>query len=133
MKIMDCFYHQGSPAVGICKDCYKGLCKDCFADTGQGGACKGLCEEKVYALSNVIDFNMRRVELMKYDIQSIGKRKKGILLFGVLLFLLAVYQLFQRESISIVVFFFAGGFFVWSLKLHRAETRAKTFLLNETK
>jgi hypothetical protein len=43
---MNCFRHQDSSAVGLCKTCFKAVCPECAADVGNGLACKNSCEEK---------------------------------------------------------------------------------------
>ena len=57
---MNCFYHQTSPAVGICKSCGKGVCPACAVDLGKGLACKARCEENAQEMIDLIDSNIRR-------------------------------------------------------------------------
>ena len=47
---MNCFYHPGAVAVGICKSCGKGICHECAHDLGKGLACRGRCEDDAKAL-----------------------------------------------------------------------------------
>ena len=44
---MNCFEHDKTEAVGVCKICKKGICRDCAADSGIGIACKGKCTDKL--------------------------------------------------------------------------------------
>jgi hypothetical protein len=44
---MQCFNHQESAAIGMCKHCCKGLCSACATDLGYGLACHGVHEEQV--------------------------------------------------------------------------------------
>ena len=47
---MECFYHEGRPAVGSCRACFKGLCRSCAAELEGGLACTGRCEAMVRAV-----------------------------------------------------------------------------------
>jgi Flp pilus assembly protein TadB len=47
---MECFYHEGHPAVGSCRACFKGLCRRCAAELEGGLACTGRCESMVEAV-----------------------------------------------------------------------------------
>ena len=47
---MNCFYHSGSAAIGICKSCFRGVCEKCAAPGVEGVACASRCEEKVKVL-----------------------------------------------------------------------------------
>lgn len=44
---MQCFNHDESAAIGMCKHCCKGLCSACATDLGFGLACHELHEEQV--------------------------------------------------------------------------------------
>jgi hypothetical protein len=44
---VNCYYHPGVEAVGVCKNCFKGICSESAADVGDGLACKGACEKQV--------------------------------------------------------------------------------------
>jgi hypothetical protein len=67
---MNCFYHPGVAAVGICKSCSKGICPECNVDLGDGLACKGRCEEKAKALIQFIDESVKRSALNRQIIDS---------------------------------------------------------------
>jgi hypothetical protein len=56
---MDCFTHEGRPAVGTCRACGKGVCRSCVADLGRGIACAGRCEEPARALIAALDQSVR--------------------------------------------------------------------------
>jgi hypothetical protein len=47
---MECFHHEGAPAVGSCRACLKGLCRRCAVELDGGLACPGGCEPMVRAL-----------------------------------------------------------------------------------
>jgi len=56
---MECFAHDGRPAVGSCRSCFKGVCRACAVDLGRGLACPGRCEEAARALIASLDQSMR--------------------------------------------------------------------------
>jgi hypothetical protein len=56
---MECFAHEGRPAVGTCRACGKGVCRSCAADLGRGLACSGRCEEPARALIASIEQSIR--------------------------------------------------------------------------
>jgi hypothetical protein len=47
---MECFYHEGAPAVGSCRACLKGLCRSCAVELKGGLACPDRCEPMVRAV-----------------------------------------------------------------------------------
>jgi len=47
---MECFYHEGSAAVGSCRFCMRGVCRTCAAELEGGLACRGRCEEMAAAV-----------------------------------------------------------------------------------
>ncbi len=57
---MKCFVHRTQDSVGICKNCQRGLCTECAADCGNGLACKGKCEERVYKINRFLDTTVHR-------------------------------------------------------------------------
>jgi len=56
---MKCFYHPDADAVGLCKHCSRGVCHECAAERAGGLACKGIHDDKVDQLSNLVERNMR--------------------------------------------------------------------------
>jgi hypothetical protein len=60
---MECFAHEGRPAVGTCRACGKGVCRACAADLGRGIACAGRCEEPARALIAALDQSVRMQSL----------------------------------------------------------------------
>ena len=47
---MECFYHEGTPAVGSCRACFKGLCRRCAVQLEGALACPDRCEPLARAL-----------------------------------------------------------------------------------
>lgn len=62
---MKCFSHDGSDAVGTCKNCNKALCKECAVDTGVGLACRGKCEQELKEVQEIIEFSKSRTRQFK--------------------------------------------------------------------
>jgi len=56
---MECFYHEGRPAVGSCRSCLKGICRGCLVDLGKGLACVGRCEQAVRDLLATLELSVR--------------------------------------------------------------------------
>ena len=56
---MECFAHEGRPAVGTCRACGKGVCRACALDLGRGLACRGRCEEAARTLIASLDQSLR--------------------------------------------------------------------------
>lgn len=67
---MNCFYHPGTAAVGICKSCSKGLCPACAVDLGKGLACKGRCESDVAAIIKLVDNSIKRAPINNQLVDS---------------------------------------------------------------
>jgi hypothetical protein len=63
---MKCFNHEGVDAVAICKNCNKALCRACATDVGNGVACKGVCEQEVIALNELIRRNRTAAQRTGY-------------------------------------------------------------------
>ena len=55
---MDCYYHDETTAVAVCRSCGKGLCRACGVDVGQGVACAG-CETDARQLIEYLQGHMK--------------------------------------------------------------------------
>jgi hypothetical protein len=55
---VNCYYHNDRPAVGLCKNCYRGLCPECAGGTAEGLACPGDCEEALLRLDEMVRRNL---------------------------------------------------------------------------
>jgi hypothetical protein len=69
---MNCFSHQTTAAVGICKSCGKGLCPRCAGDTGVGLACRDACEDRVLILGKIVTNNARVMKTANAQARSSG-------------------------------------------------------------
>lgn len=74
---MNCYQHSPTPAVGICKTCFKAVCPECAVDVGDGLACKNSCEQNVQELNEMLARSAK--------IYGIGKHKSRFPSTGVLL------------------------------------------------
>lgn len=98
---MNCYRHPSTPALGICKTCFKGVCQECGADVGNGLACRGECEEKVLELNEMWERSAK--------IYGVGKHQSRIPSSGVLLWLLLStafwfllgYEYYRYEEINV--------------------------------
>lgn len=112
---MNCFYHQDTEAVGVCKSCQKGLCSSCAVDLEQGLACLGKCEADVRVL---IDFIARNMELGNLSRNMVRSHPRNILFSAV--FLLVVGSLFVGWGLgsggpSGFLVTLGGGFMLYGL------------------
>jgi hypothetical protein len=57
VNAMNCYYHAGSDAVALCKNCNRGVCHDCAAEVTNGTACVNRCEAEVLAINEVLQRN----------------------------------------------------------------------------
>lgn len=93
---MECFYHEGHPAVGSCRSCLKGLCRQCAAELEGGLACTGRCEPMVEAVVATIQQSARYQAVSSGLLRSAQGLWLGLCLVGL----------------------FVGGFvIVWGLQL----------------
>lgn len=84
---MNCYNHQNTPAVGICKHCNKGICPTCLTDLGDGIACTASCIEQVEMINALIERNKKTQSTI------IGSRNSTGLLYiamGVLMLIVPI-------------------------------------------
>jgi len=97
---MECFYHQGAPAVGSCRACLKGLCRRCAVELPGALACPSGCEESARALVASIAQSVRYQGVSTGLLQS----ARGLWL-----------------SIAAVSLFVGLFVVVWALRLHEYQ------------
>ncbi len=51
---MNCFKHNQTSSVGVCRYCFKGVCSECAIDFEDGVACSEYCLEKAKATVQVV-------------------------------------------------------------------------------
>jgi hypothetical protein len=62
---MNCYYHPGTTAVGLCKHCQRGLCADCAALVDDSLACKDRHEEQVRLINQMFEQNIANSKRVK--------------------------------------------------------------------
>lgn len=98
---MHCYTHQSTPAIGICKTCFKALCPECAVDVGNGLACRGACEAKVNELNQMWDRSAK--------IYGVGRYKSkvpstGVLLWGLMalaMWTVAGFAYFRQGEVDV--------------------------------
>ena len=51
---MNCFKHNHTSSIGICRHCFKGVCSECAIDFEDGIACSEYCLGKAKATAQVL-------------------------------------------------------------------------------
>jgi len=51
---MNCFKHQNTPAIAVCRNCFKGVCAECAIPFDDGIACSERCLEKAKTTAQVV-------------------------------------------------------------------------------
>lgn len=81
---MECYYHIGKNAVGICKSCQRGLCRDCAKEVTNGIACVDRCESAAELLNKLIQEapGMNAMALSLHDESSVLVKSVSIYTIG---------------------------------------------------
>jgi len=116
---MDCFYHPGRFAVGLCKYCQRGLCSDCAAHAGDSLACKGLHEDQVLAMEALMQKNILQSKRVGSDYL------RNTIFYGVVGILFAGFGLsqFQWLGLQAVVYVLIGVALLWAAGANYLESR----------
>ena len=67
---MECFYHEGIQACGVCKSCNRGICRECVSEVKNGVACKNICESEAIELDRIISEAKKMVDSANTMINS---------------------------------------------------------------
>jgi hypothetical protein len=122
---MNCFYHPGVAAVGICKSCSKGICPSCANDLGKGLACRGHCEGDAIAVINLLESNIRNAPVYDSLLATARKNRMNgpifMFVMGLIFLGLGLYQYvsdgyrFENSSVQLVLgtFFIVMGCFIF--------------------
>lgn len=104
---MECYYHNGEQACGVCKSCQRGLCRSCAAEVSNGIACVGRCEERATELDRLVT---RSTEMESTNVTLI----KSISVFSAELFNLILGVLFLAFGFykNIIFLQMLGGVFI---------------------
>jgi len=82
---MECFYHEGLGAIGVCKSCMRGLCRECAIEMPRGLACKGRCEADVDELADLIAHNIKFSRAMR---ANVGPQRTAMIVAGAFIVLM---------------------------------------------
>ncbi len=94
---MECFKHNNTVAVGLCKSCYKAVCRECAIEIPHGLACSDACAKDANEYNQITERSKK--------IYGIGNHKSKLPASGVILwaaFALVMWGLF------IVPYFWKG-------------------------
>jgi sulfite exporter TauE/SafE len=116
---MICYYHPEKPAVGLCKYCLRGLCSDCAAHAGDSLACKGLHEEQVCAMEEL----MQKTILQSKRVGSDYVR--NTIFYGVVGILFSAFGISQLKWLGFqaVVYLVIGLALLWAAIANYLESR----------
>ncbi len=108
---MNCFNHQTTPAIGLCKACSRGLCSDCATDLDHGLACTGTHEERVNDLEMIISRNATAFKDASKNIYIVPVFYIAMgLIFG-------GYSLYEGRGVSHFSFVLGAGFIIFGVVL----------------
>jgi hypothetical protein len=102
---MECFQHEGRPAVGSCRACFRGVCRGCAVDLGRGLACGGRCEDAARTLIASLDQSVRIQGLSSGMVQGARTLWVGISWVSLAVGLLVIWlgaSLPQLRSIAVL-------------------------------
>ncbi len=120
---MECFYHQGSQACGICKSCQRGVCKQCASEVNNGIACKQRCEDQAIELDNLVSNSIKMQEsselLVNTASASIGAGELFNLVLGAIFAVYGIYEDTIFLTVLGVAFLLFGAFGI--LKIFKAK------------
>ena len=117
---MECFYHTGKSAVGVCKSCQRGLCRGCAKEVTNGIACVSRCETEAEKFNLVVQRGPSLNEKGLSLPSSANTYIQSIILGGVFIFF-GVYQGIQIMAALGIVFLAFGAFDflrTWKAKRH---------------
>jgi hypothetical protein len=104
---MNCFYHPGSPAIGLCKYCQRGLCADCAAIVDDVVACKHRHEDEVHQLGQLTAHNLFQAKRVS------SAYMRNAIFYGLVGVLFASFGIMQYRFLGLqAVFFIMIGLFL---------------------
>jgi hypothetical protein len=114
-----CFYHPARPAVGLCKYCQRGLCPECAASAGDSLACKGLHEEQVHAIEELLQKNILQSRRVGSDYL------RNTIFYGVTGLLFTIFGLSQLRWLGLqaVIYALIGLALLWAAGANYLESR----------
>ncbi len=120
---MNCFNHNKSTAIGICKACGKALCSDCLVQMENGLACKESCEKRVILINRIIDSNVKSMNATRNQVKTLGI-SGAIAGIGFIIF--AIWSYFEMHGSFLPYFLGSIGAVIMGSSLLRL-TRKQTY------
>lgn len=116
---MVCFYHPDRPAVGLCKYCQRGLCSACAAPAGDSLACRGLHEDHVRSMEELMQRNILQSRRVRSDYL------RNTIFYGVVGILFAGFGISQLQWLGLqaVVYLLIGLALLWAALANYLESR----------
>jgi hypothetical protein len=106
---MNCFYHSETPAIGICKNCYRGLCVSCIAEVDNGIACKSRCEDAALIISDLMERNRKMYQKSASVYVGIGWL---MVIIGCSAIVISILQALSGQTTSALVNLVFATFFI---------------------
>jgi len=127
---MECFYHEGTAAVGSCRSCFRGLCRSCAVELEAALACRNRCEANAEALVATVSQSVRFQGVSAGLLRSARGLWIGLsLVAGVVGLFVALWGLslptFREVSLLSVPFFglaVIAGRLAWSVRRGTSNT-----------
>ena len=116
---MNCYYHPGIPAVGLCKYCLRGLCSDCAVFAGDSLACRDLHEESVRAMESLMQRNILQSKRVGSDYV------RNTIFYGVIGILFSAFGFSQLQWLGLQawVYLMIGLALLWAAVANYLESR----------
>jgi hypothetical protein len=116
---MQCFYHPGRPALGLCTHCQRGICSECLSLVDDRLACRERHEEQVRASNQVLMRNMVQARRM-----GSGYVRNAIF-YGLAGALFAGFGAMQYRFLGLQAVFFMliGAFLLYAAVANLLESR----------
>jgi sulfite exporter TauE/SafE len=116
---MNCFYHPGQPAIGLCKYCQRGLCTECAAVIDDVLACRKRHEDEVHRLEQLSARNL-------FQSKRVGSGyMRNAVFYGLVGIVFAGFGLWQLKWLGMqaVVFIMLGAFLLYAAATNYFEGR----------
>lgn len=116
---MNCFYHPGVPAIGVCKHCGRGLCEQCVAVVDDTLSCKDRHEDQVRGM-NLLEAR----SLLQVGRAGAGYVRNAVF-YGLVGILFAVFGAVQLRFLGLQAVFFMliGLFLLYAAAANFLESR----------
>ena len=103
---MNCYKHNESSAIGICKACNKAVCTSCAIDTGNGLACSEICETEVAEINKIIEISKNMYGVGRNAKKNLIPTSVMVHIFFTIIFLgwsLSDYILYSKINAYLIV------------------------------